>query len=91
MPPHHPLSEANNKNRPQGQVCGVCQDVLPTFIMTFLHNFLPKVVIRRNVDALALSKDQAIFFPKAPYLALHDKLDDGLGKRIMLEPLFMRS
>ena len=36
---------------------------------------------------LSFSKDQAIFLPKAPRLALLDKLDDGLGKRIMLEPI----
>ena len=37
---------------------------------------------------LALSKDQAIFFLKVPCLAVLNKLDDILGKRIMLEPIF---
>jgi len=60
----------------------------PLVIMTFLHNFLPKIVIRRNTNAVALSKDPTIFFSKAPRLALLDKLDDGLGKIVMLEPFF---
>jgi len=42
----------------------------------------------KEIDALALSEDQAIFFPKAPCLALLDKLDDSLDKSIMLEPFY---
>ena len=37
---------------------------------------------------LAVSEDQAIFFPKATCLPLLNKLDDDLGKRIMVEPFF---
>jgi len=47
-----------------------------------------KVVIWRNIDALAVSKDQAIFFLRSSNFALLDKVDDGLGKSVMLELIF---
>ena len=40
------------------------------------------------MDVLALSEDQAIFFPKSFSLTLLDKLKDILGKSAMLEPFF---
>jgi len=54
--------------------------------MTFLHDFPPKVVI--CIDALALSEDQAIFFPKSSSLSLLGNLEDSLGKSVILEPFF---
>jgi len=56
--------------------------------MTLHQDFPPKVVIGRNINALALSEDQAIFFPESPSLALLDKLYDGLDKCVVLEPIF---
>jgi len=64
------------------------QMACPLTIMTFFYDFPPQVVICRNIDALALCEDQAIFFPKSTCLALLNKLDDSLGKCVVLEPIF---
>jgi len=56
--------------------------------MTLVHDFPVKVIIGRSIYVLAFSEDQAIFLPKPTCIVLIDKLEDSLGRSVMLEPFF---